>query len=104
VTPHAKRATFGFEAHLLIGLAQHREEHERRGQRSVSAQLDLETRGKPAKLVMIALAHEEGSLGQVVLCGNGLHLIIGQPAIERAHSRGIAAEDGVGEGVDLQEP
>jgi hypothetical protein len=67
----------------------------------MAAEINFRRRRKPTQPVPIALGHEEGSFRQVVLGGDCLHDIVGQPFFERAHCRRIAGERPVGEGIDL---
>src|SRR5437763_889046 len=74
-----------------------------RGERRVTAQLDLDGRRKPAQQVILSLGYKECGLGEVVLGGDRLHRRFREPFGERAHGRRIAAEEPAGERVDLVE-
>ena len=67
----------------------------------MAAEIDLGGRREPAQPVTAALGHEEGGFRQIVLGGDRLHDVVGQPFFERAHGRRIAGERPLGEGVDL---
>src|SRR3546814_15436073 len=67
----------------------------------MAAQIDLDRGREPAQVIILAARHEEGGLGQVVLRRDRLHRRIGDPTVQRADGGGVAAEDAVGESVDL---
>lgn len=83
----------------------HRLDHRRRNEggreRRVSAQLDLALRREPADRAGVSLANEKRGLRQTVLGGDRPLQILGKPFIERNDARRIAAEQTVGEGVDM---
>ena len=73
------------------------------GEGCVTAQLHLHRGREPAQQVALALRHKERGLGKVVLRRDRLHRRRREPLGERAHSRGIAAEQAAGESIDLVE-
>jgi len=67
----------------------------------MSAQIDLDGRREPAQRVTVAFADEKSSLGEIILSRDGLHGRVRQPAVERADGCRIAAEQLIGERIDL---
>ena len=65
------------------------------------AEIDLDTGREPAQRILASLAHEEGGFREIVLRRDRLHGCVGQPGLERADGGRIAAEQFVGEGIDL---
>ncbi|MNJ65941.1 hypothetical protein D3C77_619820 [compost metagenome] len=66
-------------------------------------QRHLGRRGEPADMPGIRFAHQERRFRQVVLGGDTLHLLVGQPLLKAIDDRRIAAEGAVAEGIDLVE-
>ena len=67
----------------------------------MSAQIDLDGGGEPAQRVVATLAHEEGGLGEIVLRRDRLHRRVREPRFQRTDRGRIAAEQAVGERIDL---
>ena len=74
-------------------------------QRFMSAvrQIHFHRRREPPQLESLAIGNEERRLGLVIFRADGLHGCIRQPARQRHHAGGIAAEHPVGESVDAIE-
>src|SRR5688500_1373686 len=70
----------------------------------MAAQPDLDLRGEPAQLPVGfagAVRHHERRLGEQVLGADRLQRLVREPFVER-HDRGlVAAEQAVGEGIDV---
>ena len=66
----------------------------------MTAELDLGAGREPAQAPPLALAHEEGRLGEAVLCGHPLHPRLARPCVHHADRGGVSAEDLVRERVD----
>ena len=73
------------------------------GKRGVSAEIDLDLGGKPAQVIALAGLDKKSGFRQVVLRCNRLENRIGQPGIEKAYARRVAAEHAAGKGIDLEE-
>src|SRR5262245_37948998 len=73
-----------------------------RRQRCMPDEIDLAGRREPADLIVGPLRHEEDRFREVHLCGDGLHLLFGDPFVKRADCGWIAGELPVGAGVDYQ--
>jgi hypothetical protein len=71
------------------------------GKGRVPAQVDFDRRREPAQRVIAAVADEESRLGKVVLGGDRLHGRFRQPSLQRADRGRVAAEQAVGERIDL---
>jgi hypothetical protein len=70
-------------------------------QRGMAAQRHLHGRREPAQAEVLAVGHQKGRLGQIVLRGDRLQDGIVGEALEN-HDRGrIAGEPAAGEGIDL---
>src|SRR4029078_5254602 len=77
-----------------------------RRQRRLAAQFDLDRWGKPAQVVIGIVAFrgdEERGFAEVILLGNRLHDMVGQPLVQRHDRRRVAGERAGGEGIDLEE-
>ena len=73
-------------------------------QGGVPAQVDLDSWGKPAQVVIpVRPRNHEGSLRQVHFIGHGLHAIVRRKPVHQRDGRGIAREGPVRKGVDHSE-
>jgi hypothetical protein len=72
-----------------------------RGESRVTTEIDLDRRREPAERVGVAFRHEECRLRQIVLGRDRLQRRIRQPLLEWHDGGRIAAEEAIGEGVDL---
>src|SRR3978361_1981429 len=66
------------------------------------AQVQLDRRGEPTQLIVVAGLDEEGGDGEVVLPGDELQGLLLQPMVQRADHGRISREDGPSEGVDVE--
>ena len=67
--------------------------------RSMAAKVHLNMRRKPAYVKSISLWNNESGFGEVVLKRNGLHQVIGQPAVHDTYRSRVAGKEFVGECV-----
>ncbi|MNZ92330.1 hypothetical protein D3C78_1113520 [compost metagenome] len=100
---HPQRAGERSELDLAPRLAKYLEQHTGGRQGRMAAQWHLHLRCEPADAPAFALPHHERGLGKVVLGGDVLHQLIGQPAIQPIDDCRVAAEGTVGEGIHLME-
>ena len=77
------------------------ENDERRGERGVAAQIDLDRGRHPAQLELPSARNHERRLGEIVFARDVLECVVRQPAFEKTDARRISAEDAVCEGIDL---
>ncbi|MNP66701.1 hypothetical protein D3C76_1624410 [compost metagenome] len=69
----------------------------------VTAQRHFGGRRKPADVPDLPLAHHKRRFGEVVLGGNFLHQVIGEPGVEPIDHCRVATERLIAERVDLME-
>jgi hypothetical protein len=69
----------------------------------MSAQLDFDARRKPAQPPARSFRYEEGGFSEIVLRGDRLQQVIGQPLGQGADRCRIAAEEPRSEGIDYIE-
>jgi len=67
----------------------------------MSAQIDFHQGCEPAQIVAFAFAHEKRGLREIVLAGDGLHLIVRKPFLQRTDCGGITRENLARESVYL---
>ena len=91
------------EGHVLAARLEELRNHIGARQRRVAAEIDLDRGREPAQAVGVAFAPEEGRLRHVVLPCDRLHGRVGKPTGKRADPGRVAAEQMVGESVDLIE-
>ena len=71
-----------------------------RSQRGMAAQVDLAAGREPPQVILLSLLHGKGRLGEVVLNGNGHHLLLVQPFVHHTNSGRGACKHMVGKGID----
>jgi hypothetical protein len=77
------------------------EENVGAGQGGMATEGDLGRGGEPAQLETILHFHQEGGFGEIVLSGDGLQKVVGEPGFEDADGGRIAGEGFAGKSVDL---
>ena len=99
-TLYTQRAAHRLQIDPVSRMPEPVKEYKGGGQGSVSAEIDLVLRGKPANVEGAAgQFYEKDGLGQVVFNGDLLQQLIGEPFIEGADRCRIASEESVGESV-----
>jgi hypothetical protein len=96
-----QRAAAAVEVDRRSGVAEVLEQHMRRRQGGVAAEIDFRYRGEPAQVIALWRRHEERGFREVVFRGDGLQQDVVEPVRERANGGRVAVEDLAGEGVDL---
>ena len=86
------RLTFKFQA---------LKDYIRSRQRRVAAKVDLDLRGKPANVVLIAVFQEKSCLSEIIFRRDRLEPRIREPFLEETDTRRIASESPVGESCDF---
>ena len=101
---HRKRSRGRGEGDTLQIRGQIFQHHRPRGERGMTAEVDLHGRRKPADRPVVSLADQKGGLRQVVLRGDGLHLLGRQPVARQGADGGrIAGKETIGKGIELVE-
>jgi hypothetical protein len=72
-------------------------------QRCMTTEIDLDLRGKPPQLELSLERDNEGRLGKVVLCRNGLHNLVREPLWHDHNGRGIATKEVTRESIYLED-
>lgn len=73
----------------------------RRRQRGMAAEIDFRRWGEPAQTPAIPIAAGKCRFRQIVLAGDCLHQMVGQPRVENENGGRIATKQAVGEGIYL---
>lgn len=68
----------------------------------MTAEGDLDGGGEPSDLVLVAVRHQEGGLGEVVLCGDRLQHLVGRVAVQHDDCSRVPGEPAGGERIDLK--
>ena len=72
-----------------------------RSHSAMSAKIQLDRRGEPAKLIVLIGLNEEGGYRKTVLPGDEPQGLVIEPTLQRADHGWIPREDGSGESVDV---